>query len=187
MIRNLLCAAAVLAAGLASLSAQVKDADALGRVVIEVDIFREAERLPNSIVPSSLEDAQFSVPFTAALAALRGAAAFRPLRPEHLCDPEVLALAGGVEVRYPKEFCGVFPAETPARVTLRTANGIALKHVPRPLGDDRNPLSSADVRDKLSDLAAGLLSAEKSQAIADTVHDLVSHDASDLNRLLLPG
>lgn len=128
----------------------------IGRIV--VDIFPEARKLPNECTPKSLEGGQFSVPFAAALAALRGAEAFRPLRPHSLSDPEVVDLAGRVEIRYPDEFAGIFPQRTPARVTMAVGAREIAVDIPRPLGDADNPMGQSAVEDKLHDLGRDTLS-----------------------------
>jgi 2-methylcitrate dehydratase PrpD len=127
----------------------------IGRIV--VDIFPEARKLPNECAPKSLEGAQFSVPFAGALAALRGAEAFRPLRPHSLSDPQVLELAEQVEIRYPDELAGIFPQRTPARVTMAVGGRERAVDVPRPLGDANNPMGQSAVEDKLYDLGRDIL------------------------------
>ncbi|TPL21000.1 MmgE/PrpD family protein [Mesorhizobium sp. B2-4-9] len=128
----------------------------IGRIA--VDIFPEARKLPNEYAPKSLEGGQFSVPFAAALAALRGAEAFRPLRPHSLSDPQVVELAQRVEVRYPDEFAGIFPQGTPARVTMVVGGYERTADVPRPLGDANNPMDQSAVEEKLHDLGWDILS-----------------------------
>lgn len=133
---------------------------------ISVDIFPEARKLPNETAPKSLEGGQFSVPFAAALAALRGAEAFRPLRPHSLSDAEVVGLAERVEIRYPDEFAGIFPRRTPARVKMVIGGKEVVAEVPRPLGDANNPMDQSAVEDKLHDLGRGVLSqAERNNLI----------------------
>ncbi|WP_353646852.1 MmgE/PrpD family protein [Mesorhizobium sp. WSM2239] len=136
---------------------------------IVVDIFPEARKLPNEIAPKSLEGGQFSVPFAAALAALRGAKAFRPLRPHSLADAEVLDLAAKVETRYPQEFANAFPGRTPARVTMIIDGREVVADVPRPLGDANNPMDQAAVADKLHDLGRGLLSQAELDRLIESV------------------
>jgi 2-methylcitrate dehydratase PrpD len=128
----------------------------IGRIVVE--IFPEARKLPNETAPTSLEGGQFSVPFAAALAALRGADAFRPLRPSSLSDTEVVDLANKVEIRYPDEFAGIFPRATPARVTMVVGKRQLVADVPRPLGDASNPMQQSAVEQKLHDLGRDILS-----------------------------
>jgi 2-methylcitrate dehydratase PrpD len=123
-----------------------------------VEIFPEARKLPNEHAPKSLESAQFSVPFAAALAALRGAEAFRPLRPHSLLDADVVALARQVEIRYPDDLAGIFPMRTPARVKMTVGGYERFCDVPRPLGDANNPMHQTAVEEKLRDLGRDVLS-----------------------------
>jgi 2-methylcitrate dehydratase PrpD len=139
----------------------------VGRIV--VDIFPEARKLPNEIAPKSLEGGQFSVPFAAALAAMRGAEAFRPLRPHSLSDAAVVALAGTVEIRYPDEFAGIFPQRTPARVTMVVGGRERTVEVPRPLGDANNPMNQSAVEDKLHDLGRDILSQVEREELIQSV------------------
>ena len=139
----------------------------IGRFAVE--IFPEARKLPNETAPKSLEGAQFSVPFAAALAALRGADAFRPLRPSSLSDREVVELARKVEIRYPDEFAGIFPRATPARVSMLVGKRALVATVPRPLGDASNPMQQSAVEEKLHDLGRDILpKAEMERLIRST-------------------
>ena len=139
----------------------------IDRVLVE--IFPEARKLPNEHAPKSLEGAQFSVPFTAALAALRGAEAFRPLRPHSLLDQEVVALARKVEIRYPDDLAGIFPLRTPARVTMIVGGFERFCDVPRPLGDANNPMHQTAVEEKLHDLGRDLLSEADRERLIQSV------------------
>lgn len=136
---------------------------------ISIEIFPEARKLPNETAPTSLEGAQFSVPFAAALAALRGAEAFRPLRPQSLGDQAVIALAGKVDIGYPQDLAGYFPGSTPARVKMVWGRRERTASVPRPLGDPSNPMSQSAVEDKLHDLARGILSPDQSHALIASI------------------
>ena len=139
---------------------------------IAVELFPEGRKLPNETSPASLEGAQFSVPFTAALAALRGASAFRPLRPEFLADTEVTSLAERVSITYPNEFAGIFPRRTPARVTICAAGGHFTADVPLPLGDPDHPLDQAALGKKLSDLASEILSKSQCDSLVEGISAL---------------
>lgn len=136
---------------------------------ISIDIFPEARKLPNETAPMSLEGAQFSVPFVAALAALRGAEAFRPLRPQSLVDQAVIALADKVEIRYPEDLAGYFPGSTPARVRMVWGRRALTANVPLPLGDASNPMSLSAVEQKLHDLARGILSPDQCRTLIASI------------------
>ncbi|WP_159587947.1 MmgE/PrpD family protein [Chelativorans xinjiangense] len=123
---------------------------------LHVEIFPEASKLPNSVAPTSLEDAQFSLPYCAALAAVRDAAAFRPLKPDSLRDQQVLKLAEQISIDYSKEFAGAFPQRTPARVTIVSRDNPSSVYVDPPLGDPHKPLGDDDLIRKLVDFGNGV-------------------------------
>ncbi|MEI9411877.1 MmgE/PrpD family protein [Mesorhizobium salmacidum] len=150
-----------------SLVADRDPGEPIDRLIVE--IFPEARKLPNEIAPDSLEGGQFSVPFAAALAALRGAAAFRPLRPCSLSDPEVVALAAKVEIRYPDDLAGIFPQRTPARVTMVAERRERVVDVPLPLGDANNPMDRLSVEEKLHDLGRDILSRDALEQLIRSV------------------
>ena len=139
-------------------------ADGIDRLVVEV--FPEAFTITNETAPTTLEGAQFSIPFCVALAALRGPRAFRPMQTEALHDPEVIALARRVEMIGSDDFQTSFPATTPSRVRL-TSNGRETQAaVVHPLGDVANPMSWEQVEEKFRDLANGLPGAQVQMTIA---------------------
>ena len=118
-----------------------------------VEVFPKAFTITNERAPTTLEGAQFSIPFCVALAALRGANAFRPMHVDSLQDPEVLALAHRVEMVTGDEFHTSFPATAPSRVRL-TRNGKQTQAtVVHPLGDVANPMCWDQVEQKFRDLA----------------------------------
>lgn len=152
---------------------------------LQVEIFPEAEQLPNAVAPTSLEDAQFSIPFTAALAAMRGEIAFRPLLPSCLEDTDVLELSARVQVNYSAEFDGVFPLETPARVAIIQNGMIREKHIEIPYGDCRRPLSSTQIERKLFDLGRGVLPQDRLQALVIAARKLRGNETKPLFDLLM--
>lgn len=108
---------------------------------IEVGTFVRALTLANEAQPTSLEGAQYSIPFALALLALRGRAALLPLRDASLSDPEIPRLAERVTLVVDPELDAMFPARAPGRVTLRLRDGRRLeKRVLSPLGEPDNPL-----------------------------------------------
>lgn len=151
---------------------------------ILVEIFPEAGKIPNSPAPESFEAAQFSIPFCVALAALRGAAALRPLQVESLADTDVLALARLVALRFPAEFSGKFPAATPARVRIRHGESEATATIACPRGDVGNPLRRPEVEEKLADLASGILPPHRVDAIVGAVDALATGRADKLLHVL---
>lgn len=98
--------------------------------------------------------AMFSTPFVVATALLRGRVDPAAATPPQLHDPEVVELAKRVRVAVAPDLDARLPAERPARVTVRTADGGRHVHeVPNPVGDvDHHPFGEADVLAVLSGL-----------------------------------
>jgi 2-methylcitrate dehydratase PrpD len=119
-----------------------------------VEVFPEAFTITNEVAPETLEGAQFSIPFNVAVAALRGVAAFRPMRPELLRDPEVVALARKIRLVEAEDMRSAFPKFTPSRVKLKVRGEWLVETVTHPLGDVDNPMSWPQVEQKFRDLSA---------------------------------
>jgi 2-methylcitrate dehydratase PrpD len=149
-----------------------------------VEIFPEAQKIPNQRRPDTLEAAQFSIPFCVALTTLRGGDALRPLRETSLREESVLALSERVDVVFADEFAGQFPSRTPARVTIKVQGHTYAKQVEHPLGDVANPLGRADVEAKFFALANDVLSRQAVQQIIDAADDMRSGSAASLLRAL---
>lgn len=132
---------------------------------LTVEIFPTGLNLGNQIAPHSLEGAQYSYPFSCALAALRGPEALRPVDPASLEDPEVLELSARVNLRAVEEFASDFPDRTPARVTLDQGDGPQVMTVMYPLGDVANPMSVAQVAEKFHTLAQGRVDKARADAV----------------------
>jgi len=143
---------------------------------IEVETFERALRLGNEVAPTTLEGAQYSVPFCVALGALAGPAALLPMRAGDLHRADVRALAARVRMRVAPDLDRRFPNQVPARVLVRAGNRIVEREVAIPLGDPDNPMSDAQLLEKFTALAPGAAG-----RIAGPILGLgTSHDAAEL-------
>ena len=134
-------------------------ADSIDRV--EVATFRRAvEGLTNEIQPKSVESAQYSLPFSLAVAALEGQKGLLPLRPEFLGRPELVSFAKKVHFREDSNMDRLFPSRAPARVRLTVGAKKLEKTVLSPWGDPENPLKDFQLLDKFRILTEGILSPE---------------------------
>jgi 2-methylcitrate dehydratase PrpD len=116
---------------------------------IEIEIFGRALRLNNEIAPTTLESAQYSIPFTVALALNRGRSALLPLTEASLADRATVDLAGLVRLIVDPQFDRMFSARVPSRVTIATNDRVLTKTVLDPKGEPANPMSWQDLVDKL--------------------------------------
>lgn len=135
---------------------------------VEIETFARVLRLSNEIAPTTLEGAQYSLPFCVAVAAQEGAAGFLPLAGSLLGRRDLIALAERVVVRVDPELDHRFPAEAPARVKIQADGKVHERTVLAALGDPANPMGDDALRRKFLTLAAAL-PRETAETLADTV------------------
>ena len=110
--------------------------------------------------PSSIVDAQFSMPFGAAVAALHRSAGTRQYTPAVIASPEVAALMDRVECYRSADLDAVFPERWPAEVVIELHDGGSVsRRVDYPKGDPENPLTLPELQAKFRDLTAGIVTA----------------------------
>jgi 2-methylcitrate dehydratase PrpD len=147
---------------------------------IHVEGFAPMARLRNP-APTTTVAAQYSIPFSLALALAHGRLGPAELTDENLHDPHVQRLAHKVKLSVIPEFADLFPAQTASRVTIRTGRGSFSATVEYPRGNPENPLSDAEMAEKFHGLTAGIVDAERSKALQAAVSDLEKTD--DVRRL----
>ncbi|MFM7737408.1 MAG: MmgE/PrpD family protein [Alphaproteobacteria bacterium] len=166
------------------LRAQHVDLVRIGMLAAGWDIV--AEPRARKTAPESVVDAQFSMPFGAACAIVRGRASIHEHVPATLADPEIRALMARVECFRDPELDARYPRQWPCRVEVRTRDGRVLHaRVDHPRGDPENPLSRDERVAKVRDLAGDVLPAGRLDAIVAAVEGNPSSlRARDLGRLL---
>lgn len=120
--------------------------------------------------PESVVDAQFSMPFGVAVAAIDGAAGLDQFTVEKIRSPKVRKLIGrvviGKDIRIEKNF----PQEWPAHVAIALEDGRRFEKVVRyPKGDPENPLTWEELATKFRALAGVVLSPERCDEIIQAV------------------
>jgi 2-methylcitrate dehydratase PrpD len=108
--------------------------------------------------PESIVDAQFSMPFGAAIAALEGAAGLEQFTPEKIASPTVHKLMGRVVLIKDSRIEKNFPREWRARATIRLEDGLEWEtKICYPKGDPENPLSWDELAAKFNSLVGAVL------------------------------
>jgi 2-methylcitrate dehydratase PrpD len=121
--------------------------------------------------PESVVDAQFSMPFGAAVAVIRGAAGLDQFTLEQVRSARFREMMRKVVLVKDARLEETFPREWPARVTIRLQDGQEYeKFIRFPKGDPENPLSWDEMAAKFRSLAGAVLSPER----CDEVIRLVS-------------
>jgi len=157
-------------ATLAILDRQALSPDAVKSISVET--FRTAIELPNEARPSSFEAAQFSLPFTIALAALRGAGALLPMKQTSIDDQEVQSLAERITLQHFREFDQIYPQATPTRVAVEARDGRVFKEERDTAeGDPSRSFSIERLGDKFRALSNGLVLPSQVELIIQAISD----------------
>lgn len=120
--------------------------------------------------PSNTVDAQFSMPFGAAVALLHRSAGLDQFTEENVHSSQVKRLMGKVVLTKDMRIEKNFPAEWPARVGIQLTNGALFeKYVRFPKGDPENPLSWEDLSAKFYSLAMLVFPLSRCEQLSDSV------------------
>jgi len=109
--------------------------------------------LERKLRPQTTVDAQFSLPYQAAVALMRGDVDIKTFCEENFKDPQVLELIPKVEWQKDEEFERRYPASYSCTVTVTMDNGQEFTSViDNPKGDYRNPMTQEEIENKFIDL-----------------------------------
>ena len=131
--------------------------------------------------PRSVVDAQFSMPFGAAVAILYGKASLDEYTLDKANSPRVKEMMDKVSCVESPELEKVFPKQWPATVEIVTRDGKSYSaKVDYPKGDPENPLTWDELIDKANDLASPIYSASRRNEIIQRTRQL--NEETDLRK-----
>jgi 2-methylcitrate dehydratase PrpD len=120
--------------------------------------------------PESVVDAQFSMPFGAAIAVLDGAAGLDQFTITKARSPKVRELMAKVVMVKDASIEATFPKEWPARVVVELTGGQRFENFVRyPKGDPENPLTWDEMIAKFRRLAGAVISSERCDEIIEGI------------------
>lgn len=151
---------------------------------VTVETFDRALRLNNYPDPSTLESAQYSIPFCLGVAACKGADALLPMGTNLLHQEDIVNFAGRVELKTDEKLTALFPDKTAARVTVDAGNATFEKTVLDPLGDPLNPMPQDALERKFCRLTNGFMSDVQQKRVIKSVMEVEMHSFSSLMKLL---
>jgi len=123
--------------------------------------------------PKNVVDAQFSMPFGAAVAILYGRASLNEYTPENIGCAKIKEMMSRVTCVEDPELNKVFPKQWPASVQIATKDGRRFStRVDYPKGDPENPLTQEEVLSKFDDLTSAIYPGEKRRKIISRVRAL---------------
>jgi 2-methylcitrate dehydratase PrpD len=137
--------------------------------------------------PRSVVDAQFSMPFGAAVAILYGQATLDEYVQREVASEKVKELMDKVTCVEDPELDAVFPRKWPATVAIRTRGGEVYKaDVEYPKGDPENALTWDELIGKFQTLSAPLFSQDRRDELVARVRALEEEKSiTDFSRLFL--
>jgi 2-methylcitrate dehydratase PrpD len=123
--------------------------------------------------PTTLADAQFSMPFVAAVAVLDRRLHVGQFRAERYTDPAVVALMDRVTCVRDPALDERYPASWPSWAEVTTTGGERFRaQVEHPRGDPGNPLSDTELAAKFDDLTRYCYDAGRRAALREAVASL---------------
>lgn len=150
-------------AALALKRAHTVDVSSLRKVTVTT--FHQACRLATRH-PDSTEQAQYSLPFSVAIALTCGTLGAREVGPEGLANELALRISANMQLRECEAFSRRFPAERWADVEFELDDGRLLRSEPHTArGDPGCALSEAEIADKFRDLAIPVVGVVRADAI----------------------
>jgi len=137
--------------------------------------------------PKSIVDAQFSMPFGAAVAILYGQATLDEYTLENIKSDRLRKLMGKISCVKDPELEKEFPKKWPAAVTLLTKDGKTYStRIDFPKGDPENPLTWEELIDKFRNLVSPVFFEAKQNEIIERVRSLEKEeDLKAFSTLLL--
>ena len=123
--------------------------------------------------PKTLVDAQFSMPFGAAVAILYGKASLNEYTQENIESARIKEMMKRVSCVEDPELETVFPRQWPASVELATEDGRKFSvRIDYPKGDPGNPLTWEELLSKFDDLTSAIYPVERRKKIVSRVQAL---------------
>jgi 2-methylcitrate dehydratase PrpD len=131
--------------------------------------------------PHCVVDAQFSMPFGAAVALLKGNAFLNQYSPENVASEEIREVMKRVHCVRDESIEKDFPRKWPARVTIFTTDGRTCQcRLEHPKGDPENPLSWDEIIAKFNSLAGDVFERRENDEIVARVRSIETSSVREL-------
>jgi 2-methylcitrate dehydratase len=160
-------------------------------ISIEADVFQLAYDFAGGglygmdKVIRTKEQADHSLPYLLAVALLDGDVMPAQFKPDRIIRPDVQALLKKVSVRPNHEYTDEYPAEMPAKITVRLQDGTVIEHEVQDYpGLASRPFTWEDSVEKFDRLVAGCLDEGLSSELKDAVRSVENIQVRDLMKLL---
>ncbi|MFC7009834.1 MmgE/PrpD family protein [Halalkalicoccus salilacus] len=137
-------------------------------------------------LPQNREQADHSIPYTLAVAALDGQLMKAQYEPDRITSDDVQSLMQTITVEEDPELTELFnTGEQPYNITVRTTEGTEHRIEKTAFeGHPSNPMSWEQLEAKFHGIAKDVYDEDHRREIIETVKHLEEHDTSDLTALL---
>jgi len=141
---------------------------------IRVKIFYEASRLSqrNSYKPRTIIEAQYSLPFSVALALFYNKLGPEELTESNLQNDKILELAKKVKITVDPELNRLFPQKTVAKIEIFEKDKVFETTVEYPRGNPERPLSNEELEDKFRSLTSKFLGNSTCTEVVEKIYNL---------------
>lgn len=154
-----------------------KDVDKVTVGVLKAGFPIVAEPQAQKYNPHTIYEAQFSMPFGAALALVYGKAGLDEYTEANLISPQVKAMMSRVSCVLDPELDKVYPKHWPASVEIITKGGRKFStRIDYPKGDPENPLSWEELIQKFSELSSSVFPEARRKEITSRVRSLETEE-----------
>ena len=149
---------------------------------IHARVYRATAEICGNPDPVTAAEARFSLPYCAAVMALRGVVVPGDFAEAALADPDIRDLAARVSFRIDPDHEAAFPDLRPATTEIETRDGRRFTHVQKTRkGDPAEPLTGAELTAKFHALAAPVIGEQAARDLASAIEHL--EDGTDLSGL----
>ena len=137
---------------------------------IEVHAYKLAVAGHDHKTVFSVSSAKMSIPFSVAVALIKGDAGLQAFTEETISDARILELVRKVDVVEDELLTAQSPAKRASIVVIQTRKGTYTKQVDYPKGEPENPLSKEELEEKFRSLAMyGGLTTEECDVIIEEI------------------
>jgi 2-methylcitrate dehydratase PrpD len=153
------------------------DVETIRLGVLKAGALLVADPIEQKRSPQSIVDAQFSAPFAAAIALVRGAADVNQYTQTNVDDPTIRSLMARTDCYHDPSLDAVYPKKWPAAAEIKLRNGQTVStQVEYPAGEPENPVPGEDLVRKFVMLTDSLLATETAHELARRILNL-DHEA----------
>src|SRR5579885_1221716 len=145
---------------------------------IEIETYGPGFEIVKQMNPRTPYQAKFSIAYCVAAALAEGRAGLEQFSddrfgPEGVRDPAIARLLSKTSVKVSDEFTGKYPAEWTSRVTIVFANGSKAEGSNRfPRGNPENPVSTKELEDNFTSLAAPRFGGKAAQRAIEKIRGI---------------